>query len=329
MLLPSVLVLTPVTCEQMNSFAPRSRTTCHSRPAAAVSVVHATAYHAFVNLAKLRKGQSVLIHAAAGGVGQAAIQMAKHLGLLIYATVGSVEKRKLLIEKYGVNPGHIFNSRDTSFVHGIKRVTNSRGVDCILNSLSGELLRQSWYCLATFGIFVELGLRDVVGNTRLDMKPFMQNTTFTLFNLVTVTEQMPDQASEVFTAVHDLVRQGILTAPSSLTSYPLGEAENAFRLMQSGRHLGKLVLVTGEESEVPILHKASYSLRLDPKATYLLVGGLGGLGRSLASLFVDSGARNMAFVSRSGDGSAGAKKTIAELHARPGCHRQGIQGGRL
>lgn len=286
--------------------------------AAAVSVVHATAYHALVNLAKLRKGQSLLIHAAAGGVGQAAIQLAKHLGLLVYATVGSAEKRKLLIEKYDVNPGHIFNSRDTSFVHGIKRVTNSRGVDCILNSLSGELLRQSWYCLATFGIFIELGLRDVVGNTRLDMKPFMQNTTFTLFNLVTVTEQMPDQAGEVFTAVHDLVRQGILTAPSSLTSYPLGETENAFRLMQSGRHLGKLVLVMGEEHEVPILHKASYSLRLDPKATYLLVGGLGGLGRSLAGLFVDSGARNMAFVSRSGDGSAQAKKTIAELHARPG-----------
>ena len=285
---------------------------------AAVSVVHATAYHAFVNLARLHKGQSVLIHAAAGGVGQAAIQLAKHLGLVIYATVGSAEKRKLLIEEYGIDPGHIFNSRDASFVHGIKRVTNSRGVDCILNSLSGELLRQSWYCLATFGFFIELGLRDVVGNTRLDMKPFMQNTTFTLFNLVTVTEQMPDQAGDIFTAVHDLLRQGILTAPSSLTSYSLGEAENAFRLMQSGRHIGKLVLTMGEEHDVPILHQASHSLRLDSKATYLLVGGLGGLGRSLASLFVDSGARNIAFVSRSGDSNAGTKKVIAELHARPG-----------
>ncbi|KAI9711405.1 MAG: Type I Iterative PKS [Chrysothrix sp. TS-e1954] len=267
--------------------------------AAAVSVVHATAYHALVNLAKLRRGQSVLIHAAAGGVGQAAIQLAKHLDLLVYATVGSAEKRKLLVERYDVNPEWIFTSRDASFVHGIKRVTNGRGVDCILNSLSGELLRQSWYCLATFGIFIELGLRDVVGNTRLEMKPFMQNTTFTLFNLVTVTEQMPEQAAEMFDAVHDLIRQGILTAPYSLTSYPLGEAENAFRVMQSGRHLGKLVLVMGEEDKVPILHQASYSLKLDPKVTYLLVGGLGGLGRSLAD-------------------PVEAKKTIAELYARQG-----------
>lgn len=286
--------------------------------AAAVSVEHGTAYHAFVNLARLRKGQSVLIHAAAGGVGQAAVQLAKYLGLVVYATVGSAEKRKFLVEKYDVKPEHIFNSRDTSFVLGIERVTNGRGVDCILNSLSGELLRQSWYCLATFGIFIELGLRDVVGNTRLDMKPLMQNTTFTLFNLVTITEQMPDQAGEVFAAVHDLLRQGILTAPFSLTSYPLGEAESAFRLMQSGRHIGKLVLTTGEEDKIPILRKASFSLKLDPKATYLLVGGLGGLGRSLAGLFVDSGARNIAFVSRSGDNSAEAKKTIAELQARPG-----------
>ena len=286
--------------------------------AAAVSVVHATAYHAFVNLAKLRRGQSVLIHAAGGGVGQAAIQMAKHLGLLIYATVSSTEKRRLLIGKYDMNPDHIFSSRDTSFVLGIKRVTNNRGVDCILNSLSGELLRQSWYCLAAFGTFIELGLRDVIGNTRLDMKPFMQNTTFTLFDLVTVTEKMPNQAEDVFATVHDLVRRGILTAPYNLTTYQPGDAESAFRFMQSGRHLGKLVLTMDDKCEVPVLHKASHSLQLDSKATYLLIGGLGGLGRSLARLFVDSGACNLAFVSRSGGSSDEAKKAIAQLQTRPG-----------
>ena len=285
--------------------------------AAALSVVHTTAYHALVNLAKLRKGQSVLIHAAAGGVGQATIQLSKYLGLVIYATVGSAEKRKLLVEKYGINPEHIFNSRDTSFVHGIKRVTNSRGVDCILNSLSGELLRQSWYCLAKFGTFIEIGLRDIIGNTRLDMKPFMQNTTFTFFNLMLVMEQAPDEYGQLFATVHDLVRQNILTAPHSLTTYPLGAAEKAFRLIQSGKHLGKLAFVMDENYEAPVLHKASASLRLDPKATYLLVGGLGGLGRSLAGMFIDSGARNIAFISRSGDSSAEAKKTISELEARP------------
>lgn len=102
--------------------------------AAVLPTVHATAYHALVNVAKLRPGQSVLIHAAAGGVGQAALQLATHLGLVAYVTVGSEDKRALVMEKYGVPAAHIFNSRDASFVKAIKRVTNGRGVDCVLNS---------------------------------------------------------------------------------------------------------------------------------------------------------------------------------------------------
>lgn len=102
--------------------------------AAVLPTVHATAYHALVNVAKLRSGQSVLIHAAAGGVGQAALQLAKHLGLVAYVTVGSDDKRALVMEKYGVPASHIFNSRDASFVKAVKRVTAGRGVDCVLNS---------------------------------------------------------------------------------------------------------------------------------------------------------------------------------------------------
>lgn len=113
---------------------------------ASFPVVFTTAYHALVNLARLRPGQSVLIHAAAGGVGQAAIQLAQHLGLDIYVTVGSEDKRTLVMDKYGIPEGRIFNSRDASFVMGVKRVTGGRGVDCVLNSLAGELLRQSWVC---------------------------------------------------------------------------------------------------------------------------------------------------------------------------------------
>lgn len=119
--------------------------------AASIPITHATAYHSLVNLARLRQGQSILIHAAAGGVGQAAIQLAKYLGLVVYATVGSDDKRDLLMKQYQVPESHIFHSRDDSFVKGIMRVTSGRGVDCVLNSLSGELLRASWGCLASFG----------------------------------------------------------------------------------------------------------------------------------------------------------------------------------
>ena len=142
--------------------------------AAAVSVVYITAYFAFVNLARLRRGQSVLIHAPAGGVGPAAVQLALYLGLKVYVTVGAEDKRQLLIERYGILEEDMFNSRDSSFVKGIQRVTGGSGVDYILNSLSGELLQVSWGCLATFRTFIEIGLRDITDNMRLDMRSFQQ-----------------------------------------------------------------------------------------------------------------------------------------------------------
>ncbi|KAK3689344.1 hypothetical protein B0T22DRAFT_427611 [Podospora appendiculata] len=267
---------------------------------AAAPMVHATAYFSLVKLAKLRQGQSVLIHAAAGGVGQAAIQLAKHLGLVIYTTVGADDKRRLLADRYGIPDEHIFNSRDSSFAKGIRRVTDGRGVDCVLNSLSGELLRVSWTCLATFGTFVEIGLRDITDNTRLDMRPFRNSATFTYLDIPTLIRENPADLGTALAAVFTLFHSGILQVPHPLTIYPAGEAQEAFRLMQQGKHRGKLVLSFNTPSKAPVLHKAASSLRLDPTATYLLVGGLGGLGRTLAREFVSSGARHIAILSRSG-----------------------------
>ena len=282
--------------------------------AAAVPVVHVTAYFALVNLAKLRRGQSVLVHAAAGGVGQAAVQLATYLGLVVYVTVGTEDKRQLIMERYGIPEEHIFNSRDSSFVKGIKRVTGGRGVDCVLNSLSGELLRVSWGCLATFGTFVEIGLRDITDNMRLDMRPFSKSTTFTFINVNTLLEQAPATVGQIFSEVFKLLHAAILRTPSPMTIYPVGQVEDAFRAMAQGKHRGKMLLsFTEGNSEAPVLSKSKDSLKLDPHATYLFVGGLGGLGRSLAMEFVRSGARHIAFVSRSGDAKPEAKAVIDEL----------------
>lgn len=285
--------------------------------AAAVPVVHVTAYFALINLARLRHGQSVLIHAAAGGVGQAAVQLAKYLGLVVYVTVGTEDKRQLIMERYGIPEEHMFNSRDSSFVKGIKRVTGGRGVDCVLNSLSGELLRVSWGCLATFGTFVEIGLRDITDNMRLDMRPFSKSTTFTFINVSTLLEQAPETVGEIFTEVFKLLHTGVLRTPYPMTIYPVGQVEDAFRTMSQGKHRGKMLLsFTEGNSKAPVLSKSKDSLKLDPYATYLFVGGLGGLGRSLAMEFVASGARHIAFVSRSGDNKLEAKATVEELTGR-------------
>ncbi|CAG8887928.1 unnamed protein product [Penicillium egyptiacum] len=282
--------------------------------AAALPMVHTTAYHALVNVAKLRPGQSVLIHAAAGGVGQAALQLAAHLGLVVYVTVGSEDKRRLLIEKYNVPEAHIFHSRDTSFAKAIKRITDGRGVDCVLNSLSGELLRVSWTCLAPFGTFVEIGLRDITNNMRLDMRPFSRSTTFAFINIANFFDaEGLDALGQILSDAFALVHKGVLGAAYPLTVYPVAELETAFRTMQQGKHRGKLVLSFGDDAQAPVLCTAKNSLSLNPNSTYLFVGGLGGLGRSLAREFVASGARHIAFISRSGDSSADAKATVQDL----------------
>ncbi|KAK6206411.1 beta-ketoacyl synthase domain-containing protein [Colletotrichum tabaci] len=295
---------------------------------ASFPVVFTTAYHALVNLARLRPGQSVLIHAAAGGVGQAAIQLAQHLGLDIYVTVGSEDKRTLVMDKYGIPEGRIFNSRDASFVMGVKRVTGGRGVDCVLNSLAGELLRQSWYCLAPLGTFVEIGSRDVSENTRLDMAPFAAGTTFTCFTLLEVLLHRPDLMAETWRNTFDLIRKGFLRAPTPLTVMPIHMVKDAFRLMQSGKHRGKIVLSLegngdgDDDVPVPVIRDPKTALRLGPSGTYLLVGGLGGLGRSLAQMLVDSGARNIAFISRSGATHPSARAVVDSLAAQPGVNVQ-------
>lgn len=125
--------------------------------AASLPVVHCTAYNAFVRLARPEAGQSVLIHAGAGGLGQVAIQYALYLQMEVFVTVGSSAKRELIKELYGLEDDHILNSRNTSFAMAIKRVTHDHGVDVVLNSLSGDILRESWKCLAPGGTFVEVG----------------------------------------------------------------------------------------------------------------------------------------------------------------------------
>ncbi|KAE9372739.1 putative polyketide synthase, partial [Stipitochalara longipes BDJ] len=283
--------------------------------AATLPLIHCTAYHALVRIARVEAGQSILIHAAAGGVGQAAIQLAKHFGMEIFATVGSQEKGALIKDAYGIQEDHIFNSRDLSFQKGVMRMTKGRGVDCVLNSLSGEALRQSWYCVAPFGTFVEIGLKDILGNTGLDMRPFLQDATFVSLNLEHVTRRNPKVMAQIIQGTFDFLRQGVTKPVAPLTVYPVSEIENAFRIMQTGKHIGKIAISFGSRDVVPVLRKTSSTLELDGEATYVLVGGLGGLGRSLSNLLVHHGARNLCFISRSGADSAKAKKQIQDLES--------------
>ena len=279
--------------------------------AASIPTVHGTAWNALVRLAKVQKGQSILIHAAAGGVGLAAIQIAKYFEMEIFATVSSGAKRRLIRDQYGVPEDNIFSSRDLSFVKGIKRMTKNRGVDVVLNSLSGEFLQQTWYCIAPFGYFIEIGLKDILGNSRLDMKPFMQDTTFSFFNLTNIEKSRPDIMATIIEGAFNFIHRGITKPVEPLVTYPISDMEGAFRLMQTGKHLGKVALTWDDNHVVPVVQRSESIYKMDPNGVYMLAGGLGGLGRSLSVRLAHLGARKLCFLSRSGGESTQAQ-TLAQ-----------------
>ncbi|CRG92673.1 Nonribosomal peptide synthetase 14 [Talaromyces islandicus] len=281
--------------------------------ASGVLLVHGTAWYGLVKIAQIKAGQTILIHAAAGGVGQAAVMLAQHFGLEIFATVGSDDKRQLIQDLYKIPEDHIFNSRDLSFAKGVLRMTNGRGVDVILNSLSGETLRQTWHCVAPFGTFIEIGIKDILSNTRLDMRPFLQDARFAFFNLNRIENERPDLMSEALNESMAFISSGATRPVSPLMNFPVSQVEDAFRLMQTGKHRGKLSLTYSSSDVVPIQSRPTRSIRLDETSAYVLVGGLGGLGRSLAQLFVRLGCKKLCFLSRSGGASEKAQKLLKDL----------------
>ena len=231
--------------------------------AAAIPVAYCTAYYALHHLANLVEGESVLIHAAAGGVGQVAIQIAKLKKAKIYATVGTDEKKKLLMEMYGVPGDHIFSSRNLSFVQGIKRMTHQRGVDVVLNSLAGESLQQSLECVAPLGRFIEIGKKDMYLRDKLPLLPFLQNITFASVDLGVVAEMARPLMAELMAETLKLVTENGLQPPRPLHIFRTSDIEKAFRFLQSGRNTGKTVIEIHKEDIVPVSDAlpASYCLR--------------------------------------------------------------------
>jgi NADPH:quinone reductase-like Zn-dependent oxidoreductase len=159
--------------------------------AATIPVVFATVIQGMLNMGRLEKNQTVLIHSACGGVGMAAIQIAKMVGAEIFATVGSQEKIDYLMKNFGIPRHRIFNSRDDSFYDDVMRETGNQGVDLVLNSLSGHLLHTSWKCVAPFGMMVELSKRDLLGYGKLDMNPFLENRTYYCFDGMELARKRP------------------------------------------------------------------------------------------------------------------------------------------
>lgn len=210
--------------------------------AASIPIVFNTVHYALVTIARLAPGESILIHSAAGGVGQAAIMLAQTLDAEIFATVGSTEKKRLVMDIYGIAEDHIFSSRETTFSRGVMRATGGKGVDVILNSISGDAHRMTWDCIAPLGRFIEIGKRDILRNTRLEMFKFLDTVTFASLDLGSIQRHKPEIFKKTFADVMRLHRTRAVKAVSPITVYPMSKIESALRLMQTGKHMGKIII---------------------------------------------------------------------------------------
>jgi NADPH:quinone reductase-like Zn-dependent oxidoreductase len=264
---------------------------------ASMPVVFMTAYYALLEKANLQKGQSVLIHAGSGGVGQAAIQIAQHIGAEIFTTVGSAAKKQFIKDTYNIPESHIFSSKLRNFKAGVLRLTGGHGVDVVLNSLAGEALLDSWACVASLGTFVEIGKSDIYQNMHLGMSQLAKSITLVSFDLAFITENRPAITQNTLRQVAKLVADGAIKPVQPITTMPISSIEDAFRLIQGRRHTGKVVLEADSDTLVRSrIQQAPTNFGLE--STFVIAGGLGDVGKEMCRFFASHGAQHVVTLSR-------------------------------
>ncbi|MER5432231.1 type I polyketide synthase [Streptomyces sp. NPDC002588] len=263
--------------------------------AASVPAVFLTAFYGLVDLADLRPGESVLVHAAAGGVGMAAVQLARHLGADVFGTAG-LSKWDVL-RSSGMAEGHIASSRNADFEGQFRDVTEGAGVDVVLNSLVGDLMDASLRLLPRGGRFLDMGKTDI--RMPSDVAAAHPGVAYRAFDLL---EAGPERIGQMLGEIVELFEKGALRHVP-VTTWDVRHAPEAFRYMSQARHIGKIVFT------VPAA--------IDPHGTVLVTGGTGTLGRAVARhLVTEHGARRLMLVSRRGMAAPGADDLVTELTAR-------------
>ncbi|MGZ5581389.1 MAG: SDR family NAD(P)-dependent oxidoreductase, partial [Methylobacter sp.] len=240
--------------------------------AAAIPLAYLTASYGLEHLAQLQPGERILIHAAAGGVGQAAIQIAKLHGLDIHASAHP--DKWPLLQAQGIQ--HLYHSRQADYSDAINAATDGHGVDIVLNSLNGDFIPENLRCLAKGGRYIEIGKLGILSPEQMQQQ--RPDVSYHIFDLGEVGQQQPELIQRLFTQLGERLQQTL--SPLPVQSYPLEKAADAFQCMAQARHTGKLVLS----------HQTG---AIKPEHSYLITGGLGGLGLKLAEWLIQQGATHL------------------------------------
>jgi len=261
--------------------------------AATIPVTFLTAHYALNHLARMSKGERVLIHASAGGVGLSAVQLAQRAGAEIFATAGSPEKRAFL-QYIGVK--HVLDSRSLAFADEVMQLTEGKGVDIVLNSLPGEYIPKSFSTLAPYGRFLEIGKTDIYLNRSLDLYPFYNNLSYFAIDLDRLCRDRPALVRSLFLELVEYFKNGTLK-PLPRYVFPIQEVEGAFRYLTQRKNIGKVV-VSLQDAVQQQPSETTITLRSD--ATYLITGGLGSLGLLIAHWMAHQGVRHLVLMGRQG-----------------------------
>jgi len=292
--------------------------------AAAIPLAFLTAEYCLRKVANLQAGERVLIHAGAGGVGLAAVQIAQAIGAEVFATAGSDDKREFL-RNLGVR--HVMNSRTLEFADEIDRITNGQGVDVVLNSLPGDAIDASLKSLAAYGRFVEIGKIDIYADRPIGLSPFQDNLSYTAVDLDRLFRQRPQVAAKLMAEIADRFEQGVYE-PLNVTLFPIEKIVSAFRFMSQRKNIGKIVVTVTPVTSAPSEQESSKDssvlaavapahsgqVSISPDGAYLITGGLGALGIQTARWLAEQGAGGVVLLSRrAGEAAEQVVRELADI----------------
>ena len=306
------------------AFAQKLRPTDDFVGAATMPLVFMSAIYAFEYVVRLKKGDRILIQSASGGLGLAAIQIARNRGAEIFATVGTSDKSSFLTDSVGIPIDHIFPSRDSENLARVARAIGNGGFDVILSTVAGgDAMYQSLKALAPMGHFIDVGRVDVLKSKQLGLELFQKNASFSSFDLNTVVDNSPELGNQLMKTVNELYRMHRITPIRPFSIFDISELDQGLLSLSQGTHIGKLVVSFENPNSIVKLLRQPQPATFDPEARYVITGGFGGLGRSIIKWMVDRGAHDFVLLSRRGATTVAAQMFLEDLKTR-GVHIEAI-----